>query len=979
MNLAVGRGRVRVDYRLAAVALIVFFACLFYPIASTFLEFNPGFTMNTSWQVIDVGICAVDPSYCQEHDIPIQIGDQITQIGSLELTEYLEDRNLVPFAGYEVGDIVPVSLLRNGTEMSVEWEIPQLDLAIKLFSVLTPLLIFGPFWLAGTSIILFMQPHNTQWRLLVVFNYLTAFWLASGSDAGIQVLYSQIIVETVAWFMLPVFIHLHLEIPSKITRRSLRIPLGSLYLLSLVIAILELLQLTDQRFYMIALLAATGGSIVILVYRSLFKESSPADTVASRIMLAGVGLAFGPGLTIWLLPALLGIRTPGHIATSVALLAIPILPLFYTYAIYKRRLGVFEVRLNRLISAYAMFITYLLIFFLAFFLGGNLLIPSSQSITFYIMIFLAFALAALPFQERFVRQFNRLTYGSDIDPRDVVSVYSSEIPAAVDRESLEHLLADEILPLLGIHQSTILIKSGDSYHVLYERQVTQKQQPVQGDIKTLIDSAGVYRPGQLYVNNFVDESLNWVRLPLTLSRPGGTIGIWLFGSRDPDDFYSQSDVDLLNRLAKQVAITLDNMRLLEKVQSELAERKRAEEALKNYTNRLELIRTIDQAVLEVNTPTEIAEIALSQLRFLIPYTRGSILIFDLEREEVLLLAISGESPHEATSGLPVSQGLLEKWDLPEQSGIWRLNDISNPPERADIEKGLRMEGMQSVLIAPLIVSGKSIGALNVGSDDPEGFEQVHEDILGEIAGTLAVGIHSAMLFEEVTNHSAALKRLSNRLINVQEDERRQISYALHDEVGQVLTAISYNLAVLRKELPDQVLTAIEERLLDTDDLVRQVAGQIRDMSLRLRPSMLKDLGLVPTLRWYLNQYSNRLDTKVDFRADPLEFRLSDDIETTLYRFVQEALTNVARHANASDVCVSFESHDGLVRAIVEDNGAGFIPDEIVKSEDSMSGIGLLGIRERIDSVRGQLVIVSAPGEGTKLIVEIPLNSIDAKD
>jgi signal transduction histidine kinase len=226
--------------------------------------------------------------------------------------------------------------------------------------------------------------------------------------------------------------------------------------------------------------------------------------------------------------------------------------------------------------------------------------------------------------------------------------------------------------------------------------------------------------------------------------------------------------------------------------------------------------------------------------------------------------------------------------------------------------------------------------------------------------------------EEVTKHRRDLQSLSAQLINAQEAERKRISQELHDEMGQALTAMSINLAAIEKELPSELAPTTRERLAETSVLADQTLEQVRELSLDLRPSMLDDLGLVPTLRWYVNRYAQRLKLEVEFEAVDLEERLTAEMETVLYRVVQEALTNVARHAQANRVHIHLEHKEFKVHAFVEDDGQGFDLQEVAGREALERGAGLLGIRERVASLGGRFSLWSRPGQGTRLTIEIPI-------
>jgi signal transduction histidine kinase len=225
--------------------------------------------------------------------------------------------------------------------------------------------------------------------------------------------------------------------------------------------------------------------------------------------------------------------------------------------------------------------------------------------------------------------------------------------------------------------------------------------------------------------------------------------------------------------------------------------------------------------------------------------------------------------------------------------------------------------------------------------------------------------------EAVMKHRRELLRLSAQLINAQEAERKRISQELHDEMGQALTAMSINLVVLEKELPSELAPMTRERLAETSSLAERTLEQIRELALDLRPAMLDDLGLVPTVRWYVNRYAKRLNIAVEFEAIDLEERLTAEVETVLYRVVQEGLTNVVRHAQANRVRIRLKREESTVTAFIEDDGRGFDVEEVADHAALERGAGLLGMRERVALLGGSLRIHSRPGQGTRLSIEIP--------
>ncbi len=252
-----------------------------------------------------------------------------------------------------------------------------------------------------------------------------------------------------------------------------------------------------------------------------------------------------------------------------------------------------------------------------------------------------------------------------------------------------------------------------------------------------------------------------------------------------------------------------------------------------------------------------------------------------------------------------------------------------------------------------------------------------------LTGLIGIGVGISRLNQQLHKRKRAeeklresrqqLQNLSSQLIEIQEKERKRISLELHDEMGQALTAVELELAAIEKELPSSLAPTIRERLAETRSIVDQASEQIRELSLDLRPSMLDDLGLVPTLRWHLNRFSKRTNVEVKFEAIDLDERLGSDVETVLYRVVQEAINNVSKHAEARKVIVRLQREGEAIAAYVEDDGKGFDANEILVGGAPESGVGVLGMRERVVILGGQFNIQSHRGRGTQISVEIPLN------
>jgi signal transduction histidine kinase len=222
--------------------------------------------------------------------------------------------------------------------------------------------------------------------------------------------------------------------------------------------------------------------------------------------------------------------------------------------------------------------------------------------------------------------------------------------------------------------------------------------------------------------------------------------------------------------------------------------------------------------------------------------------------------------------------------------------------------------------------------------------------------------------EREVQHADDLQRLSAKLISAQEEERRGIARELHDELGQGLSAIKVDIALARRAVES---TGSAGHLLDDAEAIANTAlTTVRDMSRLLPPSMLDDLGLPAAVDSYLRGFGARYGIRAELLSDRMEQRLQPETEVTAYRIIQEALTNVARHAHATTCRVYLQRLTTTILVTIEDNGTGFDTGR-AQQPDARRGLGLLGIRERASLLRGTLRLESTPGTGTRLTVELP--------
>ena len=225
-----------------------------------------------------------------------------------------------------------------------------------------------------------------------------------------------------------------------------------------------------------------------------------------------------------------------------------------------------------------------------------------------------------------------------------------------------------------------------------------------------------------------------------------------------------------------------------------------------------------------------------------------------------------------------------------------------------------------------------------------------------------------MTHRAIGDANAALRKVNETL----EDEVQRIALALHDDAGQLMVAVHLSLDDAVRDMPPEV----QARLGDVKSLLGLVEERIRDLSHELRPAMLDQLGLVPAVEFLAGNFGQRTGLRITVDST-LRVRLPPKFAITLYRVIQEALTNVRRHARATRVRIQIGKRGNWIRCLIADNGVGF--NTVNSDASSRPGLGLLGIRERLEAVGGKLRIQSAEGHGTKLEITAPLEQVNHAD
>ena len=248
-------------------------------------------------------------------------------------------------------------------------------------------------------------------------------------------------------------------------------------------------------------------------------------------------------------------------------------------------------------------------------------------------------------------------------------------------------------------------------------------------------------------------------------------------------------------------------------------------------------------------------------------------------------------------------------------------------------------------------------------------------LLTSLADRATVAIMNAELYDQLRRNKKEMEILSEARVQAQEEERRRIAREIHDGLGQMLTAIKFNVEILE----DNVGVSEEERkrIQDIKGLLDNVMTEAREISYNLMPSVLVDFGLASALQLLTEEVSRRNNLTVAFHSWGFTERLDPPLEIGLYRIAQEALNNVVKHAHAKEVAVQIVRDETNIRLTIEDDGEGFELRNLSVTRAGKRGMGLPSMRERVLSFNGTLSIDSTPLHGTEIAVEIPLAPKDS--
>jgi len=404
--------------------------------------------------------------------------------------------------------------------------------------------------------------------------------------------------------------------------------------------------------------------------------------------------------------------------------------------------------------------------------------------------------------------------------------------------------------------------------------------------------------------------------------------------------FTAEDEELTTMLSSQAAVAIENARLYE--------------AATRWLTQLESLNEIASALASEVELSRVLELVASRLRELV-HARLVLIALPVSDGATLVVRASDGEGADEFLGIRLERDGSKTGKVLERRRSERVDSMIDDFE-IDQDAGRRLAA-RTGLFVPMLLRDRAIGVISAHDKESSDARFTDEDVrLAEaFASRAAVAVD---LSERVATDAL------RRVVSAQELERQRLARELHDETGQALTSILLGLKAVEDAKDRSDLDAAAGQLRE---LVVSTLQDVRRLAVELRPKALDDFGLVPAIERLVETFREHTGLEVHLEPQLGAERLPSDVETTLYRITQEALTNVVKHAQARHVSIVLTRREGSVAAVIEDDGRG------LGSADDSGGLGLLGMRERIALVGGRLEVESSPGSGTTLSIEVPIS------
>jgi signal transduction histidine kinase len=436
-----------------------------------------------------------------------------------------------------------------------------------------------------------------------------------------------------------------------------------------------------------------------------------------------------------------------------------------------------------------------------------------------------------------------------------------------------------------------------------------------------------FPPGHPPMNTFLG-------VPIMLR--GTAFGNLYLTEKSGREAFSEDDEEIVRLLAAQAAVAIENARLYE--------------SSRRWSRQLESLNEVSEALVTETELAQLLDLAATRLRDLLD---ARVVLIELPTPDGIHVTVEAASGENASRllGLKLEQARSKAGRTLTRRRSERIDSLIDDPEID--QTAPRLVAATAALYVPLLVHERALGV--IGAYDKVGSDPRFSDADMRIAQAFGNRVAVALELSERVGREAV-----RALLQGQEIERTRLARELHDETGQALASILLGLKAIEREIGEEPVALVRE-------LVASALDDVRRLTTELRPPALDDFGLQPALERLIELVARRsgLDIQLNMRS---AVDLPAEHETALYRIIQEALTNIVKHADAQSVSIVLLEIDGAVRTVVEDDGAGFDPTAVRDG-----ALGLVGMRERVALLGGRFEVESGPGAGTTLIIELPLH------
>jgi signal transduction histidine kinase len=412
------------------------------------------------------------------------------------------------------------------------------------------------------------------------------------------------------------------------------------------------------------------------------------------------------------------------------------------------------------------------------------------------------------------------------------------------------------------------------------------------------------------------------------------------------------------------------------LKQQVAKRKDAEEALRregaklaSHARHLAALNKMGQTVTATLDVEIVFERVLTTLRSLL--NAEGVFILLREGEDLVFVA-SDEAGEGSVQGMRIPADASVAGEVIRTGrSLWVNGEEMKRRISPRFEEAIGYH-LRAMLAAPLRLKDELTGIIEAVHSHPDAFDADDLQLLEAAASWVAIAMHNAQLYAQVQTSRQRLGRLARKVITAQEEERLRVSRELHDEAGQALIALKLDLEAIRASLPVE-LESTRQGLDEAISLTDETMDEMRILAHNLRPPVVEALGLNSALEGLCSDFARRTQLSIQYEDLDLP-QLPDPVAISYYRFLQEALTNVAKHAGASQVQVVLGRTEDTLYLSVNDNGDGFSVDEKSNPARGAGGVGLTGMQERFEMLGGWVIIDSGTGKGTHVTAYVPIEA-----